>query len=251
MKCDLFVNVPKLKTHKKTGITCALKSLVGINGDKNWLPHFVQGTPKDGGDEFSDSSVKSRIERRLKRIGQQAALRIPVLGTWAYRKSRNLGKRVMGDSSTTVRGGNWQGNDTCWRMALDLNRAFLFGGVDGCMSDQRNSRRYLTIVDGITGGEGNGPLCPDPVPSNVLIAGSNPGIVDAVAARAVGFDPARLPIVAQAFARHHWPITEVPMEEVTVSDERVGRVVKLADVAPAIPGGFRPHFGWPILRPAS
>ncbi|MBW1886058.1 MAG: DUF362 domain-containing protein [Deltaproteobacteria bacterium] len=31
---DLIVNLPKLKTHKKTGVTLALKNLVGINGDK-------------------------------------------------------------------------------------------------------------------------------------------------------------------------------------------------------------------------
>ena len=42
MACDLFINVPKMKTHKKTGITCCLKNLVGINGDKNWLPHHTE-----------------------------------------------------------------------------------------------------------------------------------------------------------------------------------------------------------------
>ena len=52
MKCDLFVNLPKLKTHKKTGITCSLKNFVGINGDKNWLPHHTEGVPANGGDEF-------------------------------------------------------------------------------------------------------------------------------------------------------------------------------------------------------
>ncbi|MCG8591151.1 MAG: DUF362 domain-containing protein, partial [Proteobacteria bacterium] len=39
LSADLVVNLPKLKTHKKTGVTLALKNLVGINGDKNWLPH--------------------------------------------------------------------------------------------------------------------------------------------------------------------------------------------------------------------
>jgi len=248
MKCDLLVNVPKLKTHKKTGITGALKNLVGINGDKNWLPHFVQGTPRQGGDEFSDSSMKFRLERRLKKIGQRAALKIPFLGAWAYRKSRNIGKHVLGDSSSTVRGGNWEGNDTCWRMALDLNRALLFADADGRMGERRNSLRYLAIMDGIVGGEGNGPLCPDPVPSNVLIAGSNPAIVDAVAAQTMGFEPARLPIVSQAFARHRWPIADMSPNEVRVSDERAGKDIALSDVAPAVLQGFRPHFGWPSLR---
>lgn len=50
---DVFVNLPKLKTHKKVGVTLSLKNLVGINGDKNFLPHFTRGTPGAGGDEFS------------------------------------------------------------------------------------------------------------------------------------------------------------------------------------------------------
>ena len=33
----------------------------------------------------------------------------------------------------TIRNGNWQGNDTCWRMALDLNRALRFANRDGSL----------------------------------------------------------------------------------------------------------------------
>lgn len=49
MDADLFINLPKLKTHKKVGVTLSLKNLVGINGDKNYLPHFRIGTPDQGG----------------------------------------------------------------------------------------------------------------------------------------------------------------------------------------------------------
>lgn len=49
MDADVLINLPKLKTHKKVGITCALKNLVGINADKNWLPHHTEGTPAQGG----------------------------------------------------------------------------------------------------------------------------------------------------------------------------------------------------------
>ena len=34
-------SLPKLKTHKKAGITCALKNLIGINGNKEYLPHIA------------------------------------------------------------------------------------------------------------------------------------------------------------------------------------------------------------------
>lgn len=250
MACDLFVNVPKLKTHKKTGITCCLKNLVGINGDKNWLPHHTESTPADGGDEFPDASLARGVEMYLKKAGRRMAVSVPGLGTWMYRKARSVGKLALGDSDTVIRNGNWHGNDTCWRMALDLNRALLYGNADGGWREAAGPvKHYLALVDGIVGGQGNGPLCPEPVRSRVLLAGWNPGVVDAVAARLMGFDPTALPIVAGAFAAHRWPIAGLSFEDIVVLDARQGgREVPLARVEPAVPGGFEPHFGWTSLR---
>jgi len=250
MACDLFINVPKMKTHKKTGITCCLKNLVGINGDKNWLPHHTEGSPDTCGDEFPRRSFATRIESGAKQLGKNIALEIPVLGTWVYRKMRNAGKQLLGDSDTVIRNGNWAGNDTCWRMALDLNRALLYANTDGTWRDRFHPKAYLAIVDGIVGGEGNGPLCPDPVQANVLVSGANPAEVDAVVARLMGFDPRRIPIVAHAFDSHKWPIATCAMADIRVYDERICREVGLFDVAPAVAGGFVPHFGWSELRKA-
>ena len=248
LRCDLFINLPKLKTHKKTGITCCLKNLVGINGDKNWLPHHTEGNPENGGDEFPSASAAHGLERRIKHLGRKVALRVPGLGTWLYRKARNVGKQVLGDSDQVVRNGNWHGNDSCWRMALDLNRALLYGQADGSWREAGQAKHYLAIVDGIVGGEGNGPLCPDPVASGVLLSGSDPAAVDALACRLIGFDPRTIPIVANAFAKHRWPIATTPLEDLRVDDERAGPGVPLDKIAPAVPGGFKPHFGWSSLR---
>ncbi len=248
MHADLFINLPKLKTHKKTGITCCLKNLVGINGDKNWLPHFVEGSPETGGDEFPEESAANTLERALKRAGRRAALSIPGLGPWLFRKMRNAGMRVLGDSDQTVRNGNWSGNDTCWRMALDLNRALLYADRDGAWGD--TPRPYLAIVDGITGGERNGPLCPDPVHSEVLFGGGDPASVDAAACRLMGFDPAAVPLVAGAFAPHEWPVAPCALDEVRVHDARTGTETGLAALTETVAGGFEPHFGWRELNPA-
>jgi uncharacterized protein (DUF362 family) len=248
LKCDLFINLPKLKTHKKTGITCCLKNLVGINGDKNWLPHHTCGYPTNGGDEFPQRRPSHLLEDRLKRLGRLAMDRAPMVGNWLYRKMRSAGKAALGDSETVVRNGNWSGNDTCWRMALDLNRALLYGNADGTWREADQPKAYFGIVDGIIGGEGNGPICPDPVESGVLVAGENPAEIDAVCARLMGFDPADLPIVRHAFAEHRWPIARRRWDEVVAFDERIGGEVELASVAPAVTGGFRPHFGWHALR---
>ena len=242
--CDLFINLPKMKTHKKTGITCALKNLVGINGDKNWLPHHTEGDRNHGGDEFLEEALSQRLERTTKKIGLRLALGFPVVGNWFYRKARHAGIKVLGDSEKVIRNGNWSGNDTCWRMALDLNRALLYGNPDGTWRERGNAKPYLAIVDGVVGGEGNGPLCPDPVRSNVLVSGTDPAAIDAVVARLMGFYPKDLPIVNHSFGPHRWPITTRLMENMHVFDERVGREVVLDEVVPAVEGGFTPHFGW-------
>lgn len=58
-----------------------------------------------------------------------------------------------------LEGGNWYGNDSAWRMACDLLRIFLFADKDGNIHEKL-VRRVFSIVDGIIGGEGNGPLAP-------------------------------------------------------------------------------------------
>jgi hypothetical protein len=81
--------------------------------------------------------------------------------------------------------------------------------------------------------------------SNVLIAGGNPAEVDAVAARVMGFDIERLPIVSHAFDAHALPIGATSIDRVRCFDGRVGAEIPLSEVQPAVRGGFRPHFGWP------
>jgi len=54
----------------------------------------------------------------------------------------------------------------------------------------------FAIVDGIVGMEGDGPLFGDPVPSGVLVMGSDGVAVDATCARLMGFDPAQIQYLA-------------------------------------------------------
>jgi uncharacterized protein (DUF362 family) len=248
ISCDLFINLPKMKTHKKTGITCCLKNLVGINGDKNWLPHHTEKSPSDHGDEFPDAGCLNKVEGILKRYGRKLALKHPVAGALIFRKARIAGQALLGDSGTTIRNGNWSGNNTCWRMALDLNRALLYGNLDGSLRNALFPKNYFAIVDGIVGGEGNGPLCPDSVNSGVLVAGDNPAEIDAIIARLMGFNPQEIPIIRESFCDHRWPISPKRLEDVQVWDQRVGDTIALNDVSPAIDGGFKPHFGWMNLR---
>jgi hypothetical protein len=81
--------------------------------------------------------------------------------------ARGVGKPVFGDTDSTVRSGNWFGNDTIWRMCLDLNKIVFYGNADGSLREPepQNRKRHYVLVDGIIAGEGRGPLNPDPVPA--------------------------------------------------------------------------------------
>ena len=102
----------------------------------------------------------------------------------------------------------------------------------------------MAIVDGIVGGEGNGPLCPEPVDSGVLLAGTNPAVVDALAATVMGLDSAQLPIVSQAFARHRWPIGDGEIDDIVAVRHGGTNRQGIREIRPCVEGGFNPHFGW-------
>lgn len=192
--CDVFINLPKLKTHKKSGITVNLKNLVGVNGDKNWLPHHTNGHPGNGGDQYPSYSAKRAIEHAAVQVLRKMALRVPLLGSWMMRRARKAGKQVFGDTDKVVRSGNWFGNNTIWRMCLDLNKIVLFGKADGTFrsGSLENRKTYLSFVDGVVGGEGDGPMNADPIESKVLLFGTDPCSVDAASAVVMGFDPDRI-----------------------------------------------------------
>jgi len=242
MDADVVINIPKMKTHKKTGVTLSLKNLVGINGYRNCLPHFTVGTPRQGGDEFPGSSRRDGIQSRAISAFKSALTRAGGSGGARARLVKRAGRVVFGDTSHVVRSGNWYGNDTAWRMVLDLNKALF--GFDGSGWPREKPVRYLTVVDGIIGGDGDGPLAPDAVPSGVIVAGLNPVAVDTVCSTLMGFDYRQIPVVARA-----WHSTGIPLVDFGPGDiECVSNDPQwsgsLEDLERAPHLGFRPHFGW-------
>jgi len=243
MKADCVINLPKLKTHKKTGITVSMKNLVGINGNKNWLPHHREGTPRQGGDQFADDSMNHRIERKAMGCFRRLfPLLGPLRGVMA-KPLKALGKGIFGDTNAdTIRSGNWYGNDTTWRMVIDLNRILVYADRDGHLQDSP-TRRVFSIVDGIVGGEGNGPLDPTPKPTGIVLAGPNPVAIDLVCARLMGFDYKRLPVLSQAMVEHALPISAFEYDGVNCASNDPMYDVLMVDQGSANLS-FRPHFGW-------
>lgn len=246
---DLVISIPKLKVHKKVGVTLNVKGLVGINTNKNYLVHYRLGTPSEGGDQLPDirrpgERLLVRAQRKLFDLllarGSRAADALYNAVRLAY---RTLVKPLVRVSDATVAfdGGNWHGNDTAWRMAVDLLKLFRFAGADGVLRDVPQ-RRALCIIDGIVGGEGDGPLAPDARPAGCLVGGANPLAVDLVATRLMGFDPLRLRQFSILSQPGGWDFGVRSLAEIRV----------LAD-DPEVRGlfasrgaflGFRPHPGW-------
>ncbi|MGA2114364.1 MAG: DUF362 domain-containing protein [Bryobacteraceae bacterium] len=246
IEADVVFSVPKMKTHKKAGTTGALKNLVGINGDKNWLPHHTEGDPSCGGDEYPHVSAKHRTERRLVRSLAKLSMAAPDVGPWLHRQARRLGGKVFGETEEVIRSGNWWGNDTVWRMCLDLNKILLFGETDGGLRAPlaKNRKRHIALVDGIVAGEGRGPMNPDPVEAGIVIFGANVASVDAVSAVLMGFDPERIPLLRQAFRCNAFPLTDWTWPEVQIVSNRSAWSDGAARVPRDATFNFEPHFGW-------
>jgi len=239
MDADVFINLPKLKTHKKVGVTCALKNLVGINANKNWLPHHTEGTPGDGGDQFPSPTLKARLEHRWMGTAKRWLKNRPRL-SHAFVPVKRVARLYFGDTQQVVRSGNWAGTDTCWRMVLDLNKCLFFFDCNG--APRRKPLRYLAVVDGIVGGEGNGPMAPDPKPCGVILAGTHPAAVDCVAATIMGFDWRKIRLLRHSFGMRELNFVDFAPAELEVVSNRAawrGALNAMRDTF-----SFRPHFGW-------
>ena len=244
LSADVFISLPKLKTHKKCGITVNLKGLVGINANKNWLPHYAFGGPEDGGDQFERSSMKTRFENWIVVPAKQMLLSNMPLVKSIARRTKKVGYDVFGSNEHVVRSGNWHGNDTVWRMCLDLNRILAYGGEDGSMRPAGGAKRCFSLVDGIVAMDGDGPQAGNRRAEGLVIAGDNPVAVDAVCARLMGFDPAKIALVRAAFEPHRWPLIDGNEADISPFSNVPAWSRPLAAWSPEDSLRFAPHFGW-------
>jgi hypothetical protein len=236
---DVVINIPKLKCHKKACVTGALKNMVGINGNKEFLPHHRKGGSEGGGDCYPGASrLKGYAEglldvsnRSAHAVVQRTAARLAEL---AVRAARSMGE----DQNLE---GSWFGNDTVWRMCLDLQRVVRFGTRDGVL-DPKPQRTVLTVTDAIIGGEGEGPLAPTPIESGFMTLGLNPAAVEWVHARLMGFDPERIPVTRNAFVQFPYSLADFSPADIRV---RLGeQEFDPASVPSPSPRPFRPSSGW-------
>jgi uncharacterized protein (DUF362 family) len=252
LTADVVINVPKLKTHRKAGLTCCLKNVVGINGSKDYLPHHRVGPAMRGGDEYEwPSAWKSAAARITDRLESSPDGRGRGASRLALRVCGRMAHMLARDPYSE---GSWYGNDTIWRTVMDLNRILEFARPDGTLSEVP-VRRVFNVVDAVVAGGGEGPLRPVPVSAAMILAGAVPAAVDIFAARLAGLDPMKIPLVRAAAdglqssagsgldeeARSH-PDAAGNTDLRLVSDEDGGRELAPEDVWPRV--CLAPPAGW-------
>ena len=86
-----------------------------------------------------------------------------------------------------------------------------------------------TVVDGIWGMEGNGPLSGDPIEMDLIIAGADPVAVDAVSTAIMGFNPKNIGHITMA-AKHGLGVAD--LDRIVVEGESIASVAKQFKVVP-------------------
>lgn len=191
---DVYISLPKMKTHHKVGVTLNLKGLVGAITEKNHLVHWRLGFPAVGGDEYPD--FKSWVKGQFAKVKERGA---------------------------------WNGNDTIWRMVVDLYHAM-----------ELRQRNYFTIVDGITGGEGKGPFCVHAKESGILTAGESLLATDLATVKLMGLNPEKIPYL------NYFLENTISLKEILVSDD--GMDMCTADQIKGKQLDYHPPEHWKELR---
>lgn len=237
---DVIVSIPKLKTHEKVGITCHLKGFVGTIGLKDCLAHHRFGDPARGGDEYpSRWKLQVRTSRFHDFVNDSTSrpygplLRaLDVLIRRAY--------RVAG----VTQAGAWEGNDTAWRMSLDIVRAVLHARRDGTLAEAPQ-RKLVGLIDGVVAGEGQGPLAPSPVRAGVLVWSDDLVSGDLAAIRLMGFAEQKIKLVTESFGLRTLRVSGLTKQESRAQSVNYrGSLVPLEQLRMAMERSFATPQNW-------
>jgi uncharacterized protein (DUF362 family) len=236
IEADALISLSKLKVHRKAGTTLSQKNMVGTTNLKEWLPHHRLGSRRTGGDQYEDDApLAFRIREHA--MDYLVRSRLGQLGrSWLFPGVRML-ERLPSIAGRDHRWeeGDWAGNDTIWRTLLDLNNCVLYGTPSGDIGPSR--KRYLSLVDGVVGGEAEGPLHPRPVPAGLVVAGSHPWSVDWIATREMGLRPEAVPYLNRCRDSRYRLAPDFGPDE-----------LKVVRFGPPPTVAFDPPTGWEDLR---
>ncbi len=110
---------------------------------------------------------------------------------------------------------------------LEKYMSHFFGLWQSLININQLVRPDLTIIDGLYGQEGFGPISGTPRQMDVLLAGTNPVAVDAVATRVMGLDPAQVPVCFLAYLQGLGPLESKDIKVIGPSLEEVTQAFQL------------------------
>ena len=209
LDADVIINMPKPKTHRKAGVTIALKNLVGINANKEFLPHHTLGGKEEGGDAYLNGndylSLANQVLDIKNRLVHDEQMECAKAAEQLYQSLVRIGRR---ESKEEYWEGSWYGNDTIWRTILDLNRILLYADKKGVIQKETQRKSFI-VADMIVSGQKEGPLTPVPIYSNVIAMGQDPLWFDRVICSLMGFDYKSIPtLFNKQLDKTDLPITE-------------------------------------------
>lgn len=100
----------------------------------------------------------------------------------------------------------------------EFHKRGVFGGV---VDINATVKRVLTVVDGIVGQQGLGPIFGEPVPMGLIVASKDPVAVDSVTGAIMGYKPEEVKITKIAHARG---LGEMDLDKITVKGESLDSV---------------------------
>jgi uncharacterized protein (DUF362 family) len=239
LNADVIINIPKLKTHNRAGITCALKNMVGINGTKAWLPHYRIGSLTEGGDEYLNKSIRKNIISKL-------TDEINSKTQFTYNKLCEIIIFFLTNSTyifpynDQYNVGGWYGNDTIPRTIIDLNMIISYANKHGIL-EKEIQRKIFTIVDGIVAGENEGPTTPTPKHCGILVAGDNSVAIDLVCSRIMGFDYNKIPTFKHALNTKKYILLHEKPENINIMSDYCN---KFNDIYNKLTCNLIPTSGW-------
>lgn len=242
LEADVILSIPKIKTHRKAGMTCAMKNFVGLNGNKDWLPHHTKYSVEEGGDEYLYRSFRKRliskswdVRWKLKNVLMQKLL-------LSFERQLSRSKKIIPFKDNFTEG-SWYGNKTISRTVNDLNRAILYCGVDGKLNE-KVQRKILYLVDGIICGEGEGPMAANSKKCNILLWGYNSYVIDLVVSQIIGFDFNKMDTFRVCSTLSKYKISDDLPSEIRIIMNKKESDFTLDNIRDIVKFNFNPSSGW-------
>lgn len=192
LDADVIINMPKPKTHRKAGMTGALKNFVGANVRKEFLPHHTQGSLKEGGDEYLQKSLFRSLHSKLldiRNIQRAENKYFKARVTQYFTRAIGIVLKFTGNKYVE---GSWYGNHTISRTICDLNKIVFYADKNGDMKSKKQRRMFI-VGDMIISGEKEGPVNPSPKEVGIIAMGDSPVLFDETVATLMGFDIKKIP----------------------------------------------------------